>query len=105
MSSQIKSGHKFRLPLTREVDFAKQKTEGENGKKPYKSTNLRKINLSLRVYDPAPSSEGAQKVKLISKSTNKITKLKNGLFFSFLQPVFNACFYFIIVLIAFIISA
>ena len=43
----------------REVDFAKQKTVGENYAKHYSSTILRKINLSFSRYATASSSEEA----------------------------------------------
>lgn len=43
--------------------FCEAKDGGRGmGDTPCKSSILRKISLSLRVYDPAPSSEGAQAI-------------------------------------------
>ena len=39
--------------------FCEAKDGGRERQKLYKSTYLRKINLSLSVHDTAPSSEGA----------------------------------------------
>ena len=54
MSNNIDS-----LPLTREVDFAKQKTEGENRQTLFVS-KISQNRLSLSHFVTAPSSEGAE---------------------------------------------